>query len=59
MIPKESALLAKQQRVILMKIKVVHEQKLLEISFPFDLDKDTPESVAEEMKNDQVLSDAN
>jgi|LauGreDrversion4_2_1035121.scaffolds.fasta_scaffold94464_2 hypothetical protein len=35
-----------------MKIKVVHEQKLLEISFPFDLDKDTPESVAEEMKND-------
>jgi len=40
-----------------MKIKVVNKQKLLEVSFDYDLDKDTPEGVVGEMKHDLGLSE--
>jgi len=40
-----------------MKIKVVNKLKFLEVSFPYDLDKDTPEGVVNEMKHELALSD--
>ncbi len=38
-------------------IKVVNKQKLLEVRFDYDLDKDTPEGVVNEMKNELGLSE--
>ena len=40
-----------------MKMKVVNKQKLLEVRFTYDLDKDTPEGVVDEMKHDLELNE--
>jgi hypothetical protein len=40
-----------------MKMKVVNKQKLLEVRFSYDLDKDTPEGVVDEMKHDLELKE--
>ena len=40
-----------------MKIKVLNKSRLLEVSFGYDLDKDTPEGVIKEMRSELNLKE--
>lgn len=41
-----------------MKVRVVTQEKYMQVSFEYNLQTDTPEGVVDEMKNDLNLKDA-
>jgi hypothetical protein len=43
--------------VIKLRIKVMSSEKFLEVSFDYDLENDTPDKIASEMKNELSLED--